>query len=414
MSSTTATLAATSQDEYQQRLVVERLRRAVFALSDPAENPELIKQLEDAELELSKREQQRVQAQRKDPRSGQVLDTARTPGLLGPETTGLDVKVHLRMRQVPTAICHLFDATSNPLLSGTVKAVFGHPRRIRITCSIEGYSATAVETIELTTSTPHEFQMLPLLFLDRARTITEVTRASLNVKVEDLDQSNKIEIHVTHPIWMLARTSAPLAVLDPTTGALNDMSPYFGAFVTPNAPKVIEFQRAVADILPGTQLVGYQIDRSLVEPQVRAIFEALKQHSKLTYVNSVIAFTPESGATVQRVRLPSESLAGGTANCIDGTVLFASLLESFSLNPAIVVIPGHAFVAWETWNNSDEWRYLETTMIGTKSFEDACAAGEQYAASRQALQARTNRDDDFRRWPLRVLRSREHSIFPME
>ena len=84
----------------------------------------------------------------------------------------------------------------------------------------------------------------------------------------------------------------------------------------------------------------------------------------------------------QRVRLPSESLTGGQANCIDGTVLMASLLEGFSLNPAIVVIPGHAFLGWETWPNSHVWRYLETTMIGTNNFQEACESAENLAQTR--------------------------------
>ena len=46
--------------------------------------------------------------------------------------------------------------------------------------------------------------------------------------------------------------------------------------------------------------------------------------------------------------LPRESLADKEANCINGTVLFASLLEGISMSPAIVLVPGHAFLAWET------------------------------------------------------------------
>jgi hypothetical protein len=61
-------------------------------------------------------------------------------------------------------------------------------------------------------------------------------------------------------------------------------------------------------------------------------------------------------------------------------VLFASLLEGISLNAAICVVPGHAFLAWETWDNYNEWRYLETTMIGSSDFEDAMKEGPRKAA----------------------------------
>src|SRR5262249_29128158 len=150
---------------------------------------------------------------------------------------------------------------------------------------------------------------------------------------------------------------------DPATHGWADLSRYLGAFVTPNTPSVIAFLRQVADHHPDQRLVGYQGDAAAVEPQVKAVFEALRK-AGITYINSVIAFSPDDGTATQRVRLPRQSLADREANCIDGTVLFASLLEAASLNPAIIVVPGHAFLGWESWRRSDVWHYLETTLIG--------------------------------------------------
>ena len=50
-------------------------------------------------------------------------------------------------------------------------------------------------------------------------------------------------------------------------------------------------------------------------------------------------------------------------------------LEAASLHAALVLVPGHAFVAWEKWRGSDDWDFLETTMIGTHDFEAARRAG---------------------------------------
>ena len=85
----------------------------------------------------------------------------------------------------------------------------------------------------------------------------------------------------------------------------------------------------------------------------------------------MIDFGAGPGQVTQRTRLPRESLRHKSANCIDGTVLMASLLEAASLQPAIVLVPGHAFVGWETWEGTDEWDYLETTMIASHDFEAA-------------------------------------------
>ena len=127
-----------------------------------------------------------------------------------------------------------------------------------------------------------------------------------------------------------------------------------GAFITPNAPSLMKFLRLAAERHPDGCLVGYQGDEDHVTPQIKSLFEALKTEADITYVNSVIDFNPEQGFASQRVRLPRESLADKQANCIDGTVLFASLVEGISMNPAIVIVPGHAFVAWETWCNSEK------------------------------------------------------------
>jgi hypothetical protein len=239
------------------------------------------------------------------------------------------------------------------------------------------------------------------------------------VLIEDLGDFESrhppyIESHTTHPIWMLARTTAPLAVRDPKTGAWVDLSRYLGAFVTPNAPELMAFLRQAAALHPQKRLMGYQGDPSAVEPQVRALYEALKREAEITYVNSVIAFSPDQGASSQRVRLPRESLTTRQANCIDGVVLCASLLEAISLNPALVVIPGHAFVGWATWSDATaEWRYLETTMIGTHSFEEAAAGGAALAARYRKLSEDRQDPKLFRLWPLKQLRT-EFGITPLE
>jgi hypothetical protein len=299
---------------------------------------------------------------------------------------------------------------TDPLVRCWVKSADSSAtRRLRVTASVEGYAPPAVETVELRPLTEHTFDLLPVFDRERTQNVNELTRATLTVLVEDLD--GRVELHRSIAIWLLARTCAPLAVRDPSTGGWRDMTPYFGAFVTPNTPEIMRFARTAANHHPGKALAGYQGERDAVEPQVAAIFDALKSDANVTYVNSVIAFSPDEGSSTQRVRLPRESLEDGQANCIDGTVLFASLLEAVSLSPAIVVVPGHAFVAWETWDESDDWRYVETTMINAHTFEQASESAAKTANHYAGVDGGNTRQ--FRRWPLRTLRS-SLRITPME
>jgi hypothetical protein len=410
------TLADLRQQEYDLRLNVQRLRREVFGQADPAASAALWAELQQAEETLAAVEAQRIAAQAQDPAAGLILDTEKSTGLLGAATTGLEAKVHLRMAQVPTSIYHLFDRTETPLLSCEVRnAGDAATRRLRATSYIDGYSARAVDTVELGPLGTHFFDQLPVLDHDRIQAVTELRRATLNILLEALDGPNapQVELHCTQPIWLLARTSAPTAVQDPRTGKWLDLSHYFGAFVTPNAPSVMSFLRLAAARHPAGRLEGYQGDRDAVTSQVEAIFRALQEEANITYVNSVIDFNPDMGSRSQRVRLPRESLADRQANCIDGTVLLASLLEAISLNPALVVVPEHAFVAWQTWPDDDDWRYLETTMIGNHSFQEACDSAAKTAAFYQARRKATGDPRYFIRHPLRLLRT-ERRIMPME
>ena len=320
--------------------------------------------------------------------------------------------VQLKMAHIPTAIYHLLDAESMPLVQVqlTARRKSGEARSASVTAYIEYYSAQAVATVDLSSSRIAPVALLPTLFAERVNEISEITRATVHVVVRDLGTGHKIS-HETYPVWLLSRNSAQMSVKDPSTGAWTDLSRYLGAFVTPNAPAVMHFQRKVAAHHPQGKLAGY--DGDSVEAQVRAVFDALKADADIAYVNSVIDFNPEEGAKTQRIRRPSQSLSEGQANCVDGTVLMASLLEAISLNPAIVVIPKHVLIAWETGSRNDKWRYLETTQIGDSSFEEATAYGERLVGVYEKQFNATQNPAWFRRWSLRELRA-EEQIWPME
>jgi hypothetical protein len=170
--------------------------------------------------------------------------------------------------------------------------------------------------------------------------------------------------------------------------------------------------RRAAGIHPQKRIPGYQVDAAGVQEQVKAIFEALKAEHIL-YINSIIAFGPDRDVTIQRVRLPRQSIRTKSANCIDGTVLMASVLEAASLSPGIALVPGHAFVAWKNEQDGDEWKFLETTMIATHDFEAASLRGKILAEQYGMLAERSGDKRYFRVLPLANLRVNE-GITPME
>jgi hypothetical protein len=341
--------------------------------------------------------------------------------LLGPETTGLKVTTALRLQPIPTGIYHLLDPATHPLLTVTVQNESHEPRRVSVSAYLEGLSARAIRTVELERMDKGQtIPLLPSLLPGPARQITQVQRASLHVVAEIFGSileksrstwSRLVESHDTHSDVLLSRNSSFNAVIDPQTGLPPDLIRYYGAWVTPHIEPIQGLLRRAAELVPERQIWGYQGDPDVVPRQVEALYNALKE-AGITYVNSIIDFGAGPGLLTQRTRLPRESLKHRSANCIDGTVLFASLLESASLHAGIVLVPGHAFVAWEKWPGSDEWDCLETTVIGTHDFAVAHARGREQYTTWLAQRVRARGDPGVRL--LKVNDLRAENIWPME
>ncbi len=426
---------------YRQRLVVNNLQNDLFAETDPDEagsgavHVTTAEELMDAQaylyaIEEALAEVERAEAQAEASDAENVPDTLSGESVLesmpnirdfrpkGPtrsgntrsfESTGVEVAIDSYMEHLPTAFYHLLNAKDTPLVTCTVSTNLRRIKRLRVTSFIEGYTAQAVDTIEVKNGEPKTVSQLPSLFPREIRGLNELTRATLNIQVEDLDD-NKIAEHRTVGIWLLARTTAPRSVKDAVTGEITDFSPYLAAFVTPNEPSVMKFLRTVVRRHHQHRLQGYLGD---VESQVQAIYEALKEDLDIAYVHSVVNFNLEDDTRSQRIRLPRECIDGKMGNCIDATLLFASLLEGISLNPAIALIPGHAFVGWQTAEDRDEWHYLETTMLQSNSFFEAREVGTERANTYRKRAETTGNETWFKPLIVRQLRTQQ-SITPME
>jgi len=365
----------TNSFSYEKQLgVVMGLRMHAFQNPGRVDSKELLPRLAEEEKKL-----RQIDPGEKGTDPARAAELAPLVGRrLGATTTQLEVEVNVCMHPLPTGIYHLLDPAKNPLVQITARNVSHDARRVLLRSAIQGISAEAAKTIELAAKPAKDssatVSLLPTLLPGSLLTMTEVQRATLYVISADLDK--KVEAHDTYPIVCLSRNSSFNAVQDPQTGALLDFSHYYGAWVTPYDELVQERIRSAADLCKPSQIWGYQGNEEDVVRQVNALYDSLKNYG-IKYVNSVIDYGAPAGYFTQRTRLPRESLLSKSANCIDGTVLMASLMEGASLNPALVLIPGHAFVAWETWSDSGKWGFLETTMLADHPFQDAVNSGQQ-------------------------------------
>ena len=70
----------------------------------------------------------------------------------------------------------------------------------------------------------------------------------------------------------------------------------------------------------------------------------------------------------QHVRFLDEAYSNSQANCVDGTVLFASVLYKLGIWPVLILRPGHMFLGFypdeSSYQRHQNLACLETTLIG--------------------------------------------------
>ena len=102
-------------------------------------------------------------------------------------------------------------------------------------------------------------------------------------------------------------------------------------------------------------------DSNSIYRQAWAVWHALAAHG-IRYSGADPAIERGPHVFSQRVRFLRETWRDASANCIDGSVLIASVLQRVGLRTFLVLVPGHAFVGFTT--GADETAYLETTLLG--------------------------------------------------
>ena len=285
-------------------------------------------------------------------------------------------------------------------------------RTVTVESEIQGYTEKAINTVEVPAHGNITIGQTPQL---RSSAIpVEMTSATLHYKVALADGTSIDE--QTEPVKIYAKDTMVWSIYD---GAeWNDMTPYIAAWVTPHAPDIDPLVRKAANYNTGKSMTGYQCGDSCTDAeweadtnaQVKAIFTALKNDYQITYVNSPLSYSRDTESS-QRVRLPSESISSKSANCIDGTVLYASALESIGMNPHIIVIPSHAFVCYDTKPDAaGQMACLETTMTGSSTFEEATAyANQEYQTEITNGNFKSGNSQD-----LSIAELRKAGILPMQ
>jgi hypothetical protein len=143
-----------------------------------------------------------------------------------------------------------------------------------------------------------------------------------------------------------------------------DLSWIFAAYVN-------ERDGVVDDVIDAAQTGGIvehfdgyaSTDPDNVYRQVWAIWYALSARG-IRYSNADPAIERGPKVFSQRVRFLRETWNDRSANCIDGSVLIASVLQRIGIRSFLVLVPGHAFIGFYVDADAQRAVYLETTLLG--------------------------------------------------
>lgn len=136
------------------------------------------------------------------------------------------------------------------------------------------------------------------------------------------------------------------------------------SYVNEDHPWIDQTLREALDAGIVDSFDGYQSgDTNQVISQIWSIWYTL-QRKGFRYSSITKTSSGNKKAFDQHVRLFQDSINATQANCVDGTVMLASILRKIGIDAGVVTVPGHCFLVFRLSPGAPQ-SGLETTMIGS-------------------------------------------------
>jgi len=178
-----------------------------------------------------------------------------------------------------------------------------------------------------------------------------------------------------------------------SAGTLNDVSFFFAAYVNENHPFISQILKEAIDAKRVDSFSGYSDDRDSVRTEIEAIWNTLRKRGMHYSAMPASADDDNPYLESQYVRLLGESVHYAQANCVDGSVLMASIFRKIGLDASLIAVPEHMFVAVNLDPEGKETIFIETTMLGNSSLDEAIETGhEQYVEGKDKFDSGKEED----------------------
>lgn len=236
--------------------------------------------------------------------------------------------------------------------------------KVMVTVEIPEFTQKYEQMVEVSRAET-EIIIHPPLLDNAAKSLKSSKEAQLVVSVKDMN-SGEIWVQESKPVKLFSRNDIQWAGADGTPYDENIL-----AWVTPEAPEIDKMLRDTADSLSEltggdmTSVVGYQQVGKyeqwfITYAQVCSMMYTLADEYKVKYVMAPFSAT---GSQMQSVKTPAQVISTKGGLCVETAVTMASAIQRTNMHAVIILLPGHAQVAVETWNNSGEYLLIETTAL---------------------------------------------------
>lgn len=238
--------------------------------------------------------------------------------------------------------------------------------KISVEISADGWAKPSNVTVTVKKAADTVYvQPKMLLDYDMLRQVRQgkPTNMTFKVKVNGMDLGERTETLILHEI-----NDCPFYVNRGKEEDALDLTWMFAAYVNENHPWIDGLLKEALETGIVDSFTGYQSeDKKTVLSQVFAIWHVLQRRG-IKY--SDITTTPGSKmVSSQTVRLLDDTVEATQANCVDGSVLMASILRKIGLNVSLVLVPGHCYLAFDTDAAGEDTVGLETTMLGNDNLK---------------------------------------------
>lgn len=225
---------------------------------------------------------------------------------------------------------------SHPLGTVTVRNNTDTPSAcMKLTFSVKEFMDFPTE-IEVPEIAPHQETELALkpVFNNRILEVTENTPLQSEIALHYFAAGETRTVKRSFPVTLYERHAMTW-----------DNAAKIGAFITPKDPPLADFARGVVQ--------PYVDAHPNLHPSIvhaRALFAALGVYGLSYIIDPTSPFQEfsEKATVVDYLQYPRDTLARKSGDCDDLSVLFASALENIGISAALVDVPGHVFLAFNT------------------------------------------------------------------